>query len=171
MAETKTGRKPKTEERMSAMWLDVLYFIIGTIAIGTLAGLLGGKMGIWKTLDLPTMSPPSWLFPVAWAVAYTAIGVAMYLAWRNKERKSQNRMIDLMWFYITITLFSLWPLFFFRLEIFIIATVLMGLAAISSIITMIRFWYNNIISGVLYSIFSAWTIYAFYLSLAVALLN
>lgn len=168
MAETKTKRKT---EALTSLWLDVLYFIIGTLVIGVITALVGGRMGNWKDLDLPALAIPSWCFGIFWAVAFTAIGVAMFLAWRNRSRDQKNRIMDLTWFYITLLLHFFWPLFIFRLEMYIGAAIIMGLTAIAAIITMIRFWYNNKISGILYTIFAAWLLYAFYLSLSIAIMN
>lgn len=42
------------------------------------------RPGLWyAALRKPSWTPPDWLFPIAWAVLYTMIAVAGWLAWRR----------------------------------------------------------------------------------------
>ncbi len=40
--------------------------------IGLLSGLFAGNSGaFYKTLELPPLAPPGWIFPVAWTIHKT----------------------------------------------------------------------------------------------------
>ena len=60
-------------------WIDALLFIVGTIALGGLATLLGGKMFNFKNYQMPPATVPKIVFPFAWGVIYIAIGVSTFL--------------------------------------------------------------------------------------------
>ena len=57
-------------------WIDTLLFIIGTILLGGLATLLGGKMFNFQNYNMPPYTVPKIVFPIAWGLIYIAIGIS-----------------------------------------------------------------------------------------------
>ena len=47
-------------------WIDALLFIGGTILIGGLATLLGGKMFNFQNYKMPPGTAPKIVFPICW---------------------------------------------------------------------------------------------------------
>ena len=80
-------------------WLDAIYFILGTLALGGIATLLGWPMFKWDYYPKPMGMAPDWLFSVAWTIIYIAIGVATFCMWRDKQLTSKDRKINL-WLYL-----------------------------------------------------------------------
>ena len=68
-------------------WLDALIFIGGTLLLGGIATLLGGKMFHFEGYEMPPATVPKIVFPFAWGIIYIAIGVSTFLMWRDKEIK------------------------------------------------------------------------------------
>ena len=77
-------------------WIDALLFILGTILLGGLATLLGGKMFNFGGYKTPPYTAPKILFPIMWSFIYIAIGVSTFLMWRDKDIKSLDRKINLI---------------------------------------------------------------------------
>lgn len=151
-------------------WLDALYFIVGTLALGGIATLLGWPMFVWDNYPKPTLMAPDWLFSVAWTIIYIAIGVATFCMWRDKQLTSKDRKINLWLYFIHMAFNITWPLFFFRLGLPIVACVWLGIILILALITTWRYFVANIVSGIIFCIYVVWLIYAFYLNISICLL-
>jgi len=151
-------------------WIDTLLFILGTILLGGLASLLGGKMGFGEH-KLPPFTVPEIVFPFAWAAIYIAIGVSTFLMWRDKQIKTKDRKINLILYFVHMAFNVLWPLWFFRLDFPIIACIWLVLTVISACIVMYRYFICNLPAGIIFNIYTLWLIYALYLNLGIVLIN
>lgn len=153
-------------------WLDAIYFIGGTIGLGGIASLLGGmsNMRDYGGYQTPALTAPPWLFTIMWIMIYLAIGVATFCMWRDKEITAKDRKFNLILYFVHMAFNITWPLFFFRLAMPIFACVWLGIIVILALITTWRYYVANILSGIIFSIYTAWLVYAFYLNLGVCLL-
>ena len=142
-------------------------FIISLLTRGTME-----KFGAFKQ---PPLAPPAWLFPVAWTILYTLMGVAAYLIYRkfttsNKKGKDLAKG-GLILYGVQLALNFAWtPIFFnaglywFALGILIAMWVLIiALIIISFKTSKPAFW--CLLPYLL------WTTFAFYLNLSIAILN
>ena len=160
----------KQNDPLQKVWLGVLVFIVGNIILGFLSSVGGGRMTNYLSWKRPPFSALPICYFVTRMLMYAVIGVAMFLVYREKSRKKYNRTIDLICFYVQLTFYFFFPLFFFRLGLSIFATVWLGVAIVIAIITLVRFWANNLSAGIMYLIYTIWLMYLFYISLGVALL-
>lgn len=151
-------------------WLDAIYFIGGTLALGGIASLLGGKMFDFNNYNLPPLTAPSWFFTFAWIIIYLAIGIATFCMWRDKQITAKDRKFNLILYFIHMTFNITWPLFFFRLSMPIFACVWLAIILILAIITTWRYFVANIVSGIIFCVYVLWLIYAFYLNLGICIL-
>lgn len=166
--ETKNGKKIFVRH---IWWIDALLFIGGTLLLGGLATLLGGKMFNFKDYKMPPGTVPKIVFPIAWAIIYVAIGVSTFLMWRDKEIKGKDRKINLVLYFVHMFFNIMWPLFFFRLNLPIFSCVWLLIVAITAFVVMFRYFLANLPAGIIFTIYSAWLIYALYLNLGLVLLN
>lgn len=80
---------------------------------GSVAGLLsGGGIAVSETLIQPPLSPPGWLFPVAWTLWYVLMGIASYLILTSGADDSAVAAALSLYGYQLAANF-LWPVFFF----------------------------------------------------------
>ena len=49
-------------------------------------------MSKFSSFNQPPLAPPAWLFPVAWTILYTLMGIASYLIW--KKGRDANATAD-----------------------------------------------------------------------------
>ena len=152
-------------------WLDALIFIGGTLALGGIATLLGGKMFHFEGYEMPPATVPKIVFPFAWAIIYIAIGISTFLMWRDKEIKEKDRKLNLILYFIHMFFNILWPLIFFRLDLPIFAVIWLILNVASACIVMYRYFYCNLPAGIIFNIYTLWLIYALYLNLGLVLIN
>ncbi len=152
-------------------WIDSLIFILGTIALGGLATLLGGKMFNFENFEMPPATAPKIVFPIAWSIIYISIGVSTFLMWRDKEIKSKDRKINLILYFVHMFFNVLWPMLFFRLNLPIVSAVWLFFTVISACIVMYRYFVCNLPAGIIFNVYTLWLIYAMYLNLGLVLLN
>lgn len=176
--EVKQNNKNKKETPFSKKifithlwWVDALLFIGGTLLLGGLATLLGGKMFNFQNYKMPPGTVPKVVFPIAWSIIYIAIGVATFLMWRDKEIKENDRKLNLIFYFVHMFFNVLWPLFFFRINIPIFACIWLLLTVVTAFIVAFRYFYANLPAGIIFCIYVIWLIYALYLNLGLVLLN
>ena len=153
-------------------WLvEALVIIGGTLLLGGIATLLGGQIFNFEQYDMPAGVVPKIVFPICWAIIYLAIGVSTFLVWRDKEIKRINRKTDVIWFAIHMFFNIIWPLLFFRLGWILVACIDLLLTVITAIIVMYRYYDSNLPAGIIFTIYTAWLLYAMYLNLGIVILN
>ena len=160
--------RPKTKNDKVRHAVGAIILIGSTLVVGGLAALLGGQMQ--DGLEKPPAYPPDWLFPVMWSIFYIAIGIAAYLAYFSVKDKKQ-RITDLVFYGIHLFFNLFWSMFFFRLNMMIFATVWLAFVLITAIIVTYRYYKANLASGIIFTAYSLWLLFAMYLSLATTIIN
>ena len=65
---------PKVKDK-SALIISILI----PIAIGALSALFSNNMSSYAPLVKPPLSPPSFIFPIAWTILFILIGISSYI--------------------------------------------------------------------------------------------
>ena len=167
--------KPKTSnqthEKKSTKKQNIItaLIIFGLTFLAALLGkILGGKM-VEGRIN-PPLYPPDWVFSVAWAILYVVIAIATYLAFKSCHNK-ENRKCTMIWYAVHLFFNLFWPLFYFRLDMLIVSTIILLFMVITAIVLTFKYFKINITAGTLFSIYTLWLLYAMYLNLALTLLN
>lgn len=92
--------------------------LIKSIALPLLAGAVSGllssnAMDDFQALTKPPLSPPAWLFPVAWTILYILMGYSSYLI-RTSDVENEAKSNALMFYNYQLIVNFLWPIFFFN---------------------------------------------------------
>ena len=73
---------------MKIQWKKLVVSLLLPLAAGGLSALLTKNgMEAFGALNKPPLSPPAWLFPVAWTALYLLMGYACYLVWTAPEQR------------------------------------------------------------------------------------
>jgi len=151
------------------------YFkLIAAIIITQLAGIIGSfftvsSVIIWYvTLNKPFFNPPSWLFGPVWIILYLMMGVALYIVWNNRTKKS-NTALTL--FGIQLVLNSLWSILFFGLKNPLLAFIEIIILWVLILFTIIYFKKESKTAAYLLIPYILWVSFAAILNLAIFLLN
>ena len=137
---------------MKVQWKKLIVSLLLPLAVGGAAALLTKDgMGRFETVIKPPLSPPAWIFPVAWTLLYILMGVACYLVW-TARKKEPNAL-----FYYGIQLFLnfFWPIIFFNIRNDLFE----------------KFSITKKAAGYLLLPYLVWTTFAAYLNLGIYLLN
>lgn len=141
------------------------------LAVGGIAALLtGGGMDVFETLNKPPLSPPGWLFPVAWTILYILMGIASYLVLVSGAAQDvTGRAIRL--YGIQLAFNFLWPIFFFSLKMYLFAFIWLAVLWLLILITTVRFYRIWKAAGWLMIPYILWVTFAGYLNMGIYLLN
>ncbi len=145
------------------------------IAIPLLGGVVsallsGGGMEVFASVDKPPLAPPAWLFPVAWTVLYTLMGISSYLI-RTSEA-SVEAIRDAMNIYALQLLVNfLWPTFFFNFRWYLFAFFWLVLLWLFVLLMIWRFKDISKLAAILNIPYLIWLTFAGYLNFSIWLLN
>ena len=155
----------KINRRRLAICIAVL------LLVGITAGFLTrNSMETFALVEKPSFSPPAWLFPVAWTILYTLMGIASYLVLESEEDFGTKQKAMNVYFYQLIVNF-LWPVFFFNLGWYLFAFFWLLLLIILVWITFRHFYEISKPAGYLLIPYLLWLFFAGYLNLGIWYLN
>ncbi|MBQ3430900.1 tryptophan-rich sensory protein [Candidatus Saccharibacteria bacterium] len=148
-----------------------------------LAPLVGGVIITLFTVDAqeafgkfqqPPLSPPAWLFPVAWTILYILMGVASWLIYRSEAKKPAEKRLkkkELILFYTQLGFNFLWTILFFNADLKYFAFGWLMIMWMMILALMIMTWRNARTATWLLVPYILWCTFAAYLNLGVAVLN
>ncbi len=141
------------------------------LAVGGASALLtSGSMDQFAKLDQPPLSPPAWLFPVAWTILYILMGIASYVIVRT-PKTAEEGTAALKPYFVQLAFNFFWSIIFFNLELYEVAFGwLLALIALI-VITLVRFYKVNKLAGYLMIPYLLWCIFAAYLNAGISILN
>ena len=146
--------------------------IIPLIVGGLSAFLTKDNMSMFNEINKPPLSPPSWLFPVAWTILYILMGIASYLIYKNKNVFFYEERDKSLIFYIIQLVFNFfWSIIFFNLKNYVFAFVWLLFLWLFILILIVNSKKVNKIASYLLIPYLLWVTFAGYLNLMIAILN
>ncbi len=151
-----------------------LPYIIGAgiaLAVGTLSGFLSmDAMEVYsQTIVQPPLSPPGWLFPVAWTILYTLMGISSARIWQKPEGESRSKALNLYVAQLIVNFF--WSLIFFNAQAFGFAVLWLMLLWVLVLLMILQFRKVDRTAALLQSPYLLWLTFALYLNIGVWYLN
>lgn len=147
----------------------LLFYVVGTFLFGVIGALLGGGTSqIYSTLNKPPLSPPGIVFPIVWSILYLLMGIGAYFL--SNERKVEiSKLLKIYW--IQLILNALWPLVFWRLQAFWLATVIIIAILFLVVWLTLEAFKINKLSSYMFIPYIVWLLFALYLNIGIAVLN
>jgi tryptophan-rich sensory protein len=151
-------------------WFQLICILLITSTIGLLSSLFAGTSGqVYTSIIKPTLSPPGWLFGVVWPILYVLMGIAVYLIYQTPESPKRKKATMLYWIQLIVNF--LWPIIFFRFELYWIAVAVILVLDALVIATYIVFFKIKKEAGYLLIPYLLWILFATYLNIGIAILN
>lgn len=141
--------------------------ILTPLVLGGAVGLLTSGSMRYDSLTKPPLSPPALLFPIAWTILYTLMGVSHGILKANRLSDDNTELI----YYAQLIVNLIWPVLFFAFEWRLAAFVWILLLDALVITMTVRFYRINRAAGLLQIPYVLWVLFATYLNLAVWMLN
>ena len=156
---------------MKIKWKTLILCIAVPLIVGGVAGFISkDSMNVFEALNKPPLSPPQWLFPVAWTILYTLMGIASYLVLTSGA--AQNDVAKALKLYGLQLLFNfLWTIWFFNLEWYWFSFIWLVVLWLLILATAILFARISKPAAYLLIPYLAWVAFAGYLNFGIALLN
>lgn len=155
---------------MKKHWKSLIVAVALPLALGGLSAWISGGMDSFEALNKPPLSPPGWVFPAVWSVLYLMMGVASWRVYVLK-RPAQERREALNLYAVQLIVNVLWPVVFFRFELYWAAAVWLAVLVVLVALTLSRFKRLDDLAGLLLWPYLIWCLFALYLNLGVAILN
>ena len=158
------------QKKHKRLW-TVVVFILIPLAVGALSALLTRDgMRLFALMRKPPLSPPAWLFPVAWTALYIMMGIASCLVYASGvSRVRRDRALT--FYAVQLGMNFFWSVIFFALEMYLTAFIwLVGMWMLILICTVL-FWHIDRRAGRLMLPYLAWVAFAGYLNMGIFLLN
>ncbi len=139
------------------------------LAIGSLSGFLVGSANGYANLVKPPLSPPGYVFPIAWTILYILMGIASYLALRSTSGKCSSRAL---YFYgAQLIVNFLWSFLFFGLDLQFFSFLWILLLIVLVLFTFYEFYKCSKPAAYLLIPYLIWLVFAAYLNFAIWFLN
>ena len=140
------------------------------IAFSIVAGLVlismiftKNSMEIYEEMVRPDVAPPPIVFPIVWTVLYTVIAITLYRFLDDKKIRN-SIMLNLI---INI----IWPILFFRFELFLISAVWLILIIVSLIYELVLIYKKDKVFAYINLPYLIWLFFALYLNIMIFVLN
>jgi translocator protein len=145
-------------------YLFLIIWIVALVGIGSAIGsFTKPEMSTWySTLHRSPLTPPNYVFPIAWTILYGAIGACGWLIWRTSPFP-KLKIIKILYMTQLILNWSWTPLFF-HYHLTGLALLLLG---IMNMLVSMLIWlsYRKIkLVSLLLSPYLSWILFATYLS-------
>lgn len=154
---------------MSIRIKPFIYSILITLGAGILSAIItGNSTDVYSVMNKPPLSPPSWVFPVAWTILYTLMGIAAGIVMNTN---CKDKATAIKYYALQLIVNILWPIIFFTAKLYLLAFLWILLLDVLVVITIFKFYNCNKKSAYLLLPYLVWLIFATYLNLGVVILN
>ncbi len=153
-----------------SVWSLIIALVI-PLLVGGLSAMISSKgMANYGSMNKPPLSPPAWLFPIAWTLLYVMMGLASYFIY-DSEAYSADRSCALKLYGIQLAMNFLWSIVFFNWGLYLIAFIWLLVMWCVVILCAFCFFRINKTAGWLLVPYILWLTFAAYLNLGAFILN
>ena len=153
-------------------YFGLLGFLVATFAVSVMGGVAtSSSVDTWyRELAKPEITPPDWVFPVAWTILYVLMAIAAWRVWRAIAETGHGRRALAAW-WVQLGLNLAWSVIFFGLRAPGVALMELVLLAAAIAVTIALFLKVDRIAAALMFPYAAWVTYAAVLNGAIVALN
>ena len=157
------------------MWNKIKPYVISiaiALSVGGLSALFTkNNMEMYGNIAKPPLSPPGWVFPVAWGILYVLMGIGAAQIYINRSGKEEDARSALFVYGLQLLVNFFWSMIFFNMQAFLFAFIWLIILWVLVIVMIIMFKRVNKTAAYIQIPYLLWVTFAGYLTLAVYILN
>ena len=152
-------------------WKPYVFWIALAEGVGALAGWLTREgLEVYKqTVIQPPLSPPSWVFPIVWAILYALMGIGAARVYLTPASNARSRGL-LLWL-VQLLFNFLWSIVFFNLQAYAFAFFWLIALWLLILWMTVSFYQVDKAAALLQIPYLLWVAFAGYLTFGVWMLN
>lgn len=157
MTDNQTVQK---EDTLLKKVFRLIFLLVCVNAVGVVGGsfMTEESMMWYKSLPLPSLTPPDYIFSIVWPILYVLMAISMFLVWNKASPR---------FFALQLMCTALWPFVFFYLH-----SVQGGIGVIVALIVLLgltikTFYPVSKTAGLLLVPQLLWSFFALYLNSAI----
>lgn len=155
--------------KINVVALIVALFI--PLAVGGISAALSAKgMTTYGSMNKPPLSPPAWLFPVAWTILYLMMGLASYFVF-VAESDSRSKWAALAVYCVQLLMNFMWSIVFFSWGQYLFAFVWLIIMWALVILCTVLYQRVDRLAACLMIPYIVWLTFAAYLNMGAYILN
>ncbi len=144
--------------------------VILPLVVGFLSQYFAGGTELYDAVIKPPLSPPPIVFPIVWTILYILMGIASFIIYEKGWVKDYVRNA-ISFYLLQLFVNFLWPIVFFRFEMFFAAFWVLLLLWVLVGITAAKFYRICHAAGILLIPYWLWCTFALYLNFGIWILN
>lgn len=148
----------------------IMALLVPLLIGGISAALSSRGMELYANMEKPPLSPPAWVFSVAWTILYLLMGLASYYILIS-ETDNRSKAMSLIIYGLQLIMNFMWSIVFFNMEAYLAAFVWLIIMWIIVIICAFRFFAINRVAAYLMIPYILWLTFAAYLNMGAYILN
>lgn len=147
----------------------LLISLLISLGVGALSGTLTrNSVKVYSQLNLPPLSPPSWVFPVVWTILFLLMGISSYIIYISK---SPTTKYALAIYFLQLAVNFIWPFIFFSAQAYLFAFIWLIFLWLLVVLMINMFYKISPVAAILQIPYLIWLTFAAYLNLMVVILN
>ena len=156
--------------RKIQLWTFIPAMLLPLLVGGISAALSAKGMAGYGEMAKPPLSPPAWLFPVAWTILYLMMGLASYLV-VTADADSGLKTIALIFYVIQLGMNFMWSIVFFNWKMYLAAFIWLIIMWGIVIFCAFRFYGISKLAGYMMIPYILWLTFAAYLNIGAYVLS
>lgn len=146
----------------------IISIIIPLLVGGISSFVTNDQMSIYSKLNRPSLAPPGYFFPIIWTILFVLMGISSYFIYISDTPKRENALLI-----YTFQLFInfCWPLFFFNLQNYFLALMILIVLLILIVVMLYCFYQIKPLSCYLNIPYLLWIFFAMYLNFFIFINN
>lgn len=147
----------------------LLISLLVSLGVGALSGFLTkNSVKVYSQLNLSSLAPPSWVFPVVWTILFVLMGISAYIIYMSKSPYTKGALAV---YFLQLAVNFIWPLIFFSAQAYLFALIWLIFLWLLVILMIKMFYKISPAAAILQIPYLIWLTFAAYLNLMVVILN
>ena len=160
-----------TKEKIKANILPFALSIALALGVGLLSALITkDSMDIYSEINVPPLSPPTWLFPVVWSVLYVLMGISAAIVY-VKAADPEDLRKPMTYYLVSLALNFVWSIVFFNGRTFFAALCILLALLYFIVKTITEYFKISKPAALLQLPYALWVAFAGYLNVGIWLIN